>query len=93
MKREVESLLEIVFKKRNRTYGAYVLRKKYGKNLIISMITALFILTGLFSYPVIASYINKTRLTDSERIVGVDVMNAPKDDITPPPPPPELESV
>jgi hypothetical protein len=37
-KKRVESLEEMVFKTRNKSYGAYVLRKKYQKYTLISLI-------------------------------------------------------
>jgi len=87
-KEYVESLEEMVFKNRNQDYGAYVLRKKYKKNVTISMIIALIILVGAVAYPVIASFINKNRIIKEEKSVETEILNAPKADLPPPPPPP-----
>ncbi len=87
-KEYVESLEEMVFKGRNQEYGAYVLRKKYKKHVTVSMIIALIILIGAVAYPVIASYISKSRIIKEEKSVETEILNAPKEDLPPPPPPP-----
>ncbi|MEI6898243.1 MAG: energy transducer TonB [Bacteroidota bacterium] len=87
-KEYVESLEEMVFKGRNQTYGAYVLRKKYKKHVTVAMIATLILLIGAVAYPVIASYINKSRLIKEEKSVETEILNAPKEDLPPPPPPP-----
>jgi periplasmic protein TonB len=84
----VESLEEMVFKGRNKEYGAYVLRKKYQKYVTISMIIALILLIGGVAYPVIASYIYKKNIIKEEKSVETEILNAPKEDLPPPPPPP-----
>jgi protein TonB len=46
----VDTLIDIVFRHRNREYGAYVLRKRYLRTLICSTISAIFVfllLTGI----------------------------------------------
>jgi len=84
----VESLEEMVFKGRNQSYGAYVLRKKYQKYVTISMIIALILLIGGVAYPVIASYLYKKNIVKEEKSVETEILNAPKEDLPPPPPPP-----
>ena len=84
----VESLEDMVFKGRNREYGAYVLRKKYKKYMTISMLIALVILIGGVAYPVIASYISKNKIIKEDKSVETEILNAPKEDLPPPPPPP-----
>lgn len=50
---------ELVFEFRNKNYGAYILRKKYGKHLIIAFtISALWIVL-LCSTPLLINYFNK----------------------------------
>ena len=84
----VESLEDMVFKGRNKEYGAYVLRKKYQKYVTISMIIAMILLIGGVAYPVIASYMYKKNLIKEEKSVETEILNAPKEDLPPPPPPP-----
>jgi len=52
---------EILFEKRNKEYGSYVLRKKYGKHLMTSLIIGILFLGTVIAYPVIASYMNKSK--------------------------------
>jgi periplasmic protein TonB len=87
-KQRVESLEEIVFKARNKEYGAYVLRHKYQKYTTIAMIIAIFIIGAIVAYPVIAAYINKSRLIVENKTVETEMLNAPKAEEPPPPPPP-----
>ena len=87
-KEYVESLEEMVFKGRNQSYGAYVLRKKYQKYVTVAMIITLILLIGAVAYPVIASYISKNRIIKEEKSVETEILNAPKEDLPPPPPPP-----
>ena len=84
----VESLEEIVFKTRNKEYGAYVLRKKYQKYTTIALIIAIFIIGAVVAYPVIAAYINKNRLIRETKAVETEMLDIPKDELPPPPPPP-----
>lgn len=85
---------EIVFEKRNKEYGSYVLRKKYPKIMVYSMIIAMFVFTSLLAYPVISSYLNKNKFIDKHNIeVGVDMMRAPEDAPPPPPPPPPAAEI
>lgn len=84
----VESLEEIVFKKRNKEYGAYVLRRKYRKYTTISLILALIIIGGAVAYPVIAAMLSKNRLVKENKSVDAEMLDIPKEDMPPPPPPP-----
>lgn len=47
----VPSLDEIVFENRNKEYGAYTLRKKYDKSLIISMLLGIFFISATVITP------------------------------------------
>lgn len=78
---------EILFEKRNKSYGAYVLRKKYNKYVTISFVVGLFVLGSLLAYPVIASYVNKTlSLKNTEKEVRVEMIKPLSEDFVPPPP-------
>ena len=87
-KQRVESLEEIVFKSRNKEYGAYVLRNKYQKYVTISLIIAIFVIGAVVAYPVIAAYITKSHVIREDKTVETEMLNAPKTDEPPPPPPP-----
>lgn len=85
----MKNFTEILFEKRNKAYGAYVLRTKYNKTVATSIAVAFFLTVILFTYPVIASYMNKNNhLNNDNREIGVEILNTPKPDFTPPPPMP-----
>ena len=87
-KKRVESLEELVFKNRNKEYGAYYLRMKYRKYVSISLISAFIIILGAIAYPVIASYLNKTKTVVVNKDITAEMMNLYKTEAPPPPPPP-----
>lgn len=83
------SLLDIIFENRNKSYGAYSLRKTYDRTIVIAMLLCLLI-AGIFSAlmfiqkkPVLAD----RRLKPGEEYKITDVI-IPND----PPKPPELPS-
>ena len=84
-----ESLEDLVFKKRNKEYGSYYLRKRYRRYVTISMILGLFLLSVAVAYPLINAYMNKSRLVrEKEKTVSADMMAIAKEELPPPPPPP-----
>jgi protein TonB len=87
-KQRVESLEDIVFANRNKAYGSYVLRKKYRKYVLISMAIGFLIMSVAVAYPVITAVVNKGRLINEEKNVGVEMMDIQKEEAPPPPPPP-----
>jgi len=88
-KREhVESLEEMVFKNRNKTYGAYMLRKKYKKYIIVSAIIAFLVMGGIVAYPIITAVVNQGRIIKEEMSVGAEMLDIPQEEAPPPPPPP-----
>ncbi len=88
-KQRVESLEEMVFKNRNKEYGSYQLRKKYRKYVTVSLIIGLVLITAGVGYPLISSYLNKSRLIkEKEKSVTAEMLNTPKEELPPPPPPP-----
>jgi len=80
---ETPQMDEIVFEKRNKMYGAYILRKMYNKQLCKALLLSIAILIAGLAYPIVSSY---TALTKGKHIwidTGVEVMTKVK-------PPPEL---
>jgi periplasmic protein TonB len=81
---------DIVFEVRNKEYGAYKLRKKYNRNVLISLLIGILIL----GTAVITPYINAKALENSkkraERQVEIKMenLNTPAEHVAPPPPPP-----
>lgn len=87
---------EIVFEIRNKNYGAYLLRKNYNRNVIISM----FVGSILVAAAVIVPYLNakalENRTSRAERSVEIRIENIdqPNEIVVPPPaPPPPAETV
>ncbi len=93
MKTKVESFLEIVFENRNKDYGAYSLRKKNPRILLMAMLVGLFILSVAVSVPVIASYYNRSHYASDNVSVTADILKLPTDEPLPPPPPPPTDLV
>lgn len=83
-----ESLEEMVFKNRNKTYGAYVLRKKYSRYMTISLIVTLLIMSGVVAYPIITAVVTQGKVIKEDKSIGVEVLDIPEDEAPPPPPPP-----
>ncbi len=85
---------EIVFEIRNKAYGAYVLRKNYSRNVIIS----LFFGTTIMATAVIVPYLNnkalgnRLRMAETHVEIRMENLDQPADLVAPPPaapPPPE----
>ncbi len=87
-KQRVESLEEMVFRNRNKDYGAYDLRRKYRKYTTIALILGILLIGAAVAYPVIAAIINKNRIIIEKTAVETEMLNAPKEELPPPPPPP-----
>lgn len=87
-KQHIESLEELVFKNRNKEYGAYLLRKKYSKYVSISLLIAILVIGTLIAYPVIAAYMAKVKTVVVDKDVTADMMEIAKQEAPPPPPPP-----
>jgi len=89
LKNEALTLEEIVFEKRNKEYGAYVLRKKFQKFLLIAFLISLFSIGGAVMVPFIQALNNvgKNVVLVKNTVVSMENIKA-EDDIPPPPPPP-----
>lgn len=81
---------EIVFEHRNKTYGAYILRKLYNKHMTRGLILAVIILIAGLAYPLASSYYAQKRLGYIEKAASAEFidMDKPKEEAPPPPPPP-----
>jgi len=81
---------DIVFEIRNKEYGAYRLRKKYNRNVLIAMLIGIAIL----SIAVITPYMNAKALENKKKRVERQVelkmenVDQPQQEAPPPPPPP-----
>lgn len=89
-KEYVAPLDEIVFEHRNKSYGAYVLRKLYNKYVTRSLLLAIAFLIVALAYPLVSSYYAQKRAKYIEKTSTAEFvdMNKPKEEAPPPPPPP-----
>jgi protein TonB len=81
---------EIVFEERNKEYGAYRLRKKYNRNVLIAMLIGIVILSTAVITPYLNAKALESRTKRAEREVEIKLENldTPTEIVAPPPPPP-----
>jgi protein TonB len=81
---------DIVFEDRNKEYGAYSLRKKYSRNVIISMGIGTVILATVIITPYLNAKAADNAAKRAERQVELKMENLdqPNETVAPPPPPP-----
>jgi periplasmic protein TonB len=86
----VPALDDIVFENRNKEYGAYKLRKKYNRNVIIALLIGSFIVSTAIIIPYLNTKAAESRAKKAERQVEIKMENLdqPAEQIAPPPPPP-----
>ncbi len=82
---------EMVFLGRDKEYGAYQLRNKYNKTVVMALLATTVLFIGIGAAPLIASLISGMQA--DEKVVPVDVTPTletppPIDETEPPPPPP-----
>ncbi|OFY60261.1 MAG: hypothetical protein A2Y71_04640 [Bacteroidetes bacterium RBG_13_42_15] len=81
---------DIVFENRNKEYGAYSLRKKYNRNVIIALIIGIVIMSTAIITPYLNAKAAENRAKKTERQVEIKMENLdqPTETVAPPPPPP-----
>ena len=81
---------DIVFEHRNKEYGAYKLRKKYNRNVIIAMGIGVLIMGTAIITPYLNAKAAENKAKRAERQVEIKMENLdqPAEQIAPPPPPP-----
>ena len=89
--KRVESLEEIVFKDRNKQYGAYYLRKQYSNHILISLLIAVFFVGSALTYPLITSHTQKGPQRADKLVVNADPFRKMIEEPETPPPPPAPE--
>lgn len=83
---------ELVFEERNKSYGAYVLRKKYADTILISLLIGIGVVGLAVAIPYIADLFPKPA---EETYIPIDTFTTPPpvdenaEEILPPPPPPD----
>ncbi len=80
---------DLVFEGRNKTYGAYSLRKNYQRHLTIALIIAMFLYLGGFGAPYILAMLHPPPPPIKKKpITYTELAPPPPIDKTQPPPPP-----
>ena len=81
---------DIVFEIRNKEYGAYRLRKKYSRNVMISMLIGIIIMATAIITPYLNAKAAGKQGKRAERQVEIKMENLdqPNEQVAPPPPPP-----
>lgn len=81
---------DIVFELRNKEYGAYTLRKRYNRNVAISLMIGTIILAVTIITPYLNAKAAENRAKRAERQVEIKMENLdqPNETVAPPPPPP-----
>jgi protein TonB len=93
--KRVPNLDDIVFAIRNKDYGAYVLRKLYTRHVVISLMTAIAVMSALIIIPFLNTKATENRQRRAERLVEIKLLNLdqPAEQVAPlpqPPPPAEI---
>ncbi|GAB3240562.1 energy transducer TonB [Hymenobacter seoulensis] len=82
------SLDDIVFEGRNKAYGAYVIRRVYGKHVTRAVLIAIAIFAVMIAFPLVARMMKKEEVVVDDKMLKVNQLEAPPLDATKPPPPP-----
>jgi periplasmic protein TonB len=82
---------DMVFAGKHKEYGAYQLRTKYNKTVMMALLGSTLLFIGIGAAPIIANLISG--MESADKVVPVDVTPTletppPIDDTEPPPPPP-----
>lgn len=87
---QAPSFDDIVFEVRNKEYGAYKLRKKYSRTMIVALLIGIFIIGTAIITPYINAKAQESSRRRAERQVEIKLENldAPNEQVAPPPPPP-----
>ncbi len=83
-----ETIEDMVFEGRNQEYGAYVLRKKYRKYLLIGFLISLFGVSTGVAVPFIKAYMNRESKVVLVKETVAEMQNVRQEEEIPPPPPP-----
>jgi periplasmic protein TonB len=88
--KKISDFDDIVFRNRNKEYGAYMLRKKYSRNVFISLMIGIIITVTVIITPYLNAKALENQQKHTERQVEIKLENLdqPAEQIVPPPPPP-----
>ncbi len=89
---------DMVFENRNKSYGAYFIRKVYSKNVLMALILALFTISFGLAFPTLAEFFKGDEVVKKTRIKTTVTLDQPppiNPDQPPPPsiPPPPVKTI
>ena len=88
-KKRYPSFDDIVFEGRNKEYGAYAIRKKYSRTMVLSMIAGIVIVLTAAIVPYIkAKNIAQIKQRDANEVIAEMANDINQEEAAPPPPPP-----
>ncbi len=88
-KKRYPSFDDIVFEGRNKEYGAYSIRKKYSRTMVLSMIAGIVIVLTAAIVPYIkAKNIAQIKQRDANEVIAEMANDINQEEAAPPPPPP-----
>ena len=89
-KKNIPAFDDIVFEQRNQEYGAYRLRKKYNRNVMIGMLIGIIIIGTAIITPYLNAKALENRKKRDQKLVELKMENLdqPQENVAPPPPPP-----
>ena len=81
---------DIVFEVRNKEYGAYKLRKKYNRTVLIALLVGIIILATAVITPYLnaKALVNRSKRAERQVVVKMENLDQPNQQVAPPPPPP-----
>jgi periplasmic protein TonB len=80
---------DIVFEDRNKEYGAYKLRKRYNRTVLVALLVGVIILTTAIITPYLNAKASENRKKRADRQVEIKLENLDTpNEVAPPPPPP-----
>ena len=80
---------DIVFENRNKEYGAYKLRTRYNRTVLVSLVIGILIISTAIVTPYINAKASENRQKRAERQVEIKMENLDQpNEVAPPPPPP-----
>ncbi len=88
-----QSWEDVVFENRNQAYGAYVLRKVYGKNVFYGLVITAIILLIIMFFPAIVEFFKGEEVVEKappKKLVYTELSAPPPID-KPKPPPPQIQ--
>lgn len=88
-KQFIPSFDDVVFEHRNKEYGAYQLRKKYNRVVLISTLIGIFVLSTMIIVPYLqAKSAAAHKMRDANDVIAEMANDLQKEEVAPPPPPP-----